>query len=277
VRTTISGRPPVPLATSEGSQSLTVGLRKGLDEGEFFLVYQPVFDLSTGSVVGAEALLRWLRPAHGVVHPDDFIPTLESSGLIVPVGRWVLNEACHQGANWWQRGHRMPMAVNLSTRQLQDGRILEDIKGALDESGLDPGSLVLELSEISLMQQGPPVVGQLQILKALGARIAIDDFGAGYNSFSYLQQLPVDILKIDESLVARMTTNFGAAAAVDSVAHLGRTIGLRTVAEGIETDEQKLLLQAAGIDYGQGILLAPPLDVREVDCLLDISIRDAEG
>ncbi len=171
----------------------------------------------------------------------------------------------------------MPMAVNVSSGQLDDGGILEDITGALDESGLDPGSLVVEITEITLMRQGPLIIGPLQTLKALGASIAIDDFGAGYNSFSYLQQFPVDFLKIDESLVARMTKSFGAAVAVHSVVQLGRAIGLRTVAEGIETDEQKLLLQAEGVDYGQGVLLAPPLDVREVDCLLDMAPGDSRS
>ncbi len=251
------------------SRSLVADLRGALDAGEFFVVYQPVFDLSSGSLFGVEALLRWQHPARGVVAPLEFVPVLESTGLIVPVGRWVLEQACRQGARWQDRGHRVALAVNVSGRQLERDAVVDDVDGALSASGLDPGVLIVELTETALMQDVPSIVGRLDLLKSLGVSIAVDDFGMGYSSISYLEQFPVDILKIDQSFVSRIADSSESAALVHSLVQLGKALGLRTVAEGIETDVQRLRLKAEAVDYGQGFLFAPPLDGKALDLLIE--------
>jgi len=180
---------------------LEVDLSTALGAGQFFLLYQPVVDLSSGVITGVEALLRWRHPTRGVLQPDDFIPALESSGLIVPVGRWVLEEACRQGAIWEGQGHRMAVAVNISARQLGRDQIVDDVQRALTASGFDPTLCVLELTETTLMHNVADTVVRLTRLKALGVRLAVDDFGTGYSSMAYLRQFPVDVLKIDRSVV----------------------------------------------------------------------------
>ena len=267
MRNARSGASPVALPDIDDRQTLEADLSRALDEDQFYLAYQPIFDLSTDAVVGAEALLRWLRPDRGTVHPDQFIPALESSGRIAAVGKWVLEESCRQGAIWQRQGHRVAMAVNISGRQLELGGVVDDVRSALDNSGLDPGSLILELTEISLMQGGSSVVPRLRLLKDLGVSVAIDDFGSGYSSVSYLEQFPVDILKIDESFVSRMSEIPASVPAVRRLVQLGNSMGLRMVAEGIETAQQKVLLRAESVHYGQGVLLAPPIDARGVEYL----------
>jgi EAL domain-containing protein (putative c-di-GMP-specific phosphodiesterase class I) len=207
-----------------------------------------------------------------VVQPDGFISVLESTGLIVPIGQWVLDTATRQGASWYEQGHRLAISVNISGRQLERERVIDDVRGALMASGLDPGLLILELTEISLMQDVDAVVTRLDQLKGLGVRIAIDDFGMGYSSISYLQQFPVDILKIDQSFVSRIAETRESAALVHTLVQLGKVLGLQTTAEGIETDEQRTRLLGENVDYGQGILLARPLDVEGLDRLLETSV-----
>jgi diguanylate cyclase (GGDEF)-like protein len=240
---------------------LEVELHGALESHQFFLMYQPTVDLSTGVFTGAEALLRWRHPERGVVMPDQFIPALESSGLIVPVGAWVLVEACRQAVRWADQGQPLVMSVNVSGRQLERDRVIDDVDRALSLTGLDPGLLVLELTETSLMSNVEASMERLQLLKALGVRIAIDDFGTGYSSLAYLRQFPIDVLKIDQMFVAGMTDSDESAALVDTLIQLGRALGLETVAEGVETDGQRLLLQAAGVDIGQGYLFARPMEV----------------
>ena len=219
-------------------------------------------------MVGVEALLRWSHPKRGVVLPDVFIPVLESSGMIISVGRWVLQEACRQGAHWHRQGHRFAISVNVSGRQLERDRIVDDVYGALSASALDPGMLILELTETSLMQNVESTVARLQLLKAVGVRLAVDDFGTGYSSISYLQQFPVDILKIDQSFIARIVDSKESAALVHTLVQLGKVLGLATVAEGIETDEQRDKLRAEKVDIGQGYLFARPLSVVAIERLL---------
>jgi len=261
------------LESVDDHRSLDVDLHRALGAEQFFLLYQPTFDLSSGTFTGVEALLRWRHPTRGVVQPDDFIPALEASGLIVPVGQWVLETACRQGATWHGRGHRFVVSVNVAAKQLQRDRIVDDVYRALSTSGFDAGSLVLELTESALMQDVDTTVTRLKMLKAIGVRLAIDDFGTGFSSLAYLQQFPIDILKIDRSFVSGIGDAEKSAAIVRTFVQLGRALGLEVIAEGIETDVQRRQLEAADVDTGQGFLLARPLEAGAVDQLL----RDTKG
>jgi len=238
------------------------------EAGEFFLLYQPTYDLTSGSLHGVEALLRWRHPIRGVVQPDDFIPALESNGLIVPVGRWVIEEACRQGAEWMRQGHRMTVAINVSANQFTRDGIVDDVRRALAESGLDPALCVLELTETILMDNATETLQLLDQLKALGVRLAIDDFGTGYSSLTYLSQFPIDILKIDRTFVTDIADDAEAASLVHHIVELARALQLETVAEGIENSVQRDQLIAERVDIGQGYLYGRPLEVAVVNQLL---------
>jgi len=253
----------------DDTRNLEKDLIGALEANQFFLLYQPTFDLSSGAFTGVEALLRWRHPTRGVIEPDDFIPTLEANGLIVPVGRWVLEEACQQGATWENQGHKVIVSINVSARQLDRDEIISDVHTALTSSGFDPGLCVLELTETTLMHNVDDTVGRLTLLKALGVRIAIDDFGTGYSSLAYLRQFPVDVLKIDRSFVSGVSDTSEAGALVHAMVQLGKALGLETVAEGVENEGQRMQLAAEHIDTGQGFLFARPLDVQAVDQLLN--------
>ena len=218
------------------------------------------FDLENRSVIGVEALIRWDHPTRGLVNPVDFIPAAEDTDLILPIGRWVLNEACQQGAVWHAAGYHVAMSVNVSSRQLADDAIIEDVRTALATSGLRPGSLILEVTESAIMEDAMATAARLAGLKTLGVRIAIDDFGTGYSSLAYLQQFPVDTLKIDRSFVAAMTDSRESRALVHTLVQLGKTLGLETIAEGIEETSQLRHLQGEACDAGQGFLFAHPLE-----------------
>jgi diguanylate cyclase (GGDEF)-like protein len=250
---------------------LEVDLSTALGADQFFLLYQPAVDLASGVITGVEALLRWHHPTRGVLQPDEFIPALESSGLIVPVGRWVLEEACRQGAIWAGQGQRMAVAVNISARQLDRDQIVNDVQRALTTSGFDPTLCVLELTETTLMHNVADTVVRLTRLKALGVRLAVDDFGTGYSSMAYLGQFPVDVLKIDRSFVSGIADIAEAPALIRTMVELGKALGLETVAEGVETDAQRAHLTAERVDTGQGFLFAQPLDVEAVNRLLEDS------
>ncbi len=249
--------------------TLEKDLHDALYENQFFLLYQPTFDLSSGAFTSVEALLRWRHPSRGVILPDDFIPALEASGLIVPVGRWVLHEACTQGAAWERQGHRVTVSINVSAKQLDRDQIVSDVHGALSSSGFDPALCVLELTETTLMHNVEETVGRLTLLKALGVRLAIDDFGTGYSSLAYLRQFPIDVLKIDRSFVSGITDTSEAVALVHAMVELGKALGLETVAEGVETDGQRLQLASENVDIAQGFLFARPLDVDAITRLLE--------
>ncbi len=250
------------------SRRLEVDLSSALEIGQFFLMYQPTIDLQTGDFSGVEALLRWRHPERGVVQPNDFIPALESSGLIIPVGAWVLAEACEQGATWHRRGFVFAVSVNISLKQLERDQIVEDVRVALSRSGLEPGSLILELTETALMHDSVGTVARLLSLKSLGVRIAIDDFGTGYSSLAYLRQFPIDILKIDRTFVSGIADSNESAALVHTLVQLGKVLGLETIAEGVETDDQRSRLEVERVDTGQGFLFARPLEVDDIDLLL---------
>jgi diguanylate cyclase (GGDEF)-like protein len=247
---------------------LEVDLEGALHGEQFFLMYQPTVDLSSGAFTGVEALLRWRHPERGVVQPDDFIPALESSGFIIPVGAWVLHEACRQGALWQGRGHRFTVSVNISAKQLERDRLVTDVQEAITMSGFDANELILELTETALMHDSGSTLNRLMLLKALGVRIAIDDFGTGYSNVAYLRQFPIDILKIDRSFVSGIADSRESAALVHTLVQLGKVLGIETIAEGVETNDQRSRLETERVDTGQGFLFARPLTVVDLDRLL---------
>jgi diguanylate cyclase (GGDEF)-like protein len=247
---------------------LGVDLQGALEGGQFFLMYQPTVDLATGGFTGVEALLRWNHPDRGVVMPDDFIPALESSGLIIPVGAWVLHEACRQGALWQGRGHRFTVSVNISAKQLERDQLVTDVREAISISGFDSSELILELTETALMHDSGSTLSRLMLLKALGVRVAIDDFGTGYSSLAYLRQFPIDILKIDRSFVSGIADSKESEALVHTLVQLGKVLGIETIAEGVETNDQRSRLETEHVDTGQGFLFARPLAVADLDRLL---------
>jgi diguanylate cyclase (GGDEF)-like protein len=256
---------------------LEVDLHAALEDEQFFLLYQPTVDLATGAFTGVEALIRWHHPERGTVGPDEFIPALEASGLIVPVGRWVLETACRQGAVWQRQGHRITMSVNVSVVQLERDQIVDEVRAALATSGLDPTMLVLELTETALMRDVQATLMRLNLLKTIGVGIAIDDFGTGYSSLAYLRQFPIDLLKIDRSFVSGITESSESAAIVHTLVQLGKVLELKIIAEGIENDRQLAQLRAEHVDIGQGFLFARPLDVDDVGGLLKVAPRAATG
>jgi diguanylate cyclase (GGDEF)-like protein/PAS domain S-box-containing protein len=228
----------------------------------FRLAYQPIISLATGEVQGVEALLRWQHAERGLVSPMDFIPLAEETGLIVPLGRWVLHAACRQ-AGAWRRAHpnaaALHVAVNVAERQLRDPDFVADVRAALAAGQLPSEALLLEITEGALVQEPERVRRTLVALKALGVRLAVDDFGTGYSSLSYLQRFPIDVLKIDKSFVRGVASEEGDRAIARTVVALGRTLGLHTVAEGVETEAQRAVLAGLGCDLGQGYLFARPL------------------
>jgi diguanylate cyclase (GGDEF)-like protein len=254
-------------------RQLEVDLHGALENGQFFLLYQPTVDLATGNFTGVEALIRWHHPQRGIVLPDEFIPALETSGLIVPVGQWVLDTACRQGAAWQSLGHRITVSVNVSAVQLERDRIVDEVHQALDASGFDPAMLILELTETALMSDVQATLVRLNLLKAVGVGIAIDDFGTGYSSLAYLRQFPIDELKIDQSFVSGIADSSESAAIVHTLVQLGKVLELKTIAEGIENHDQLERLKAEHVDVGQGFLFARPLEEKGVTHLLN----DAAG
>jgi diguanylate cyclase (GGDEF)-like protein/PAS domain S-box-containing protein len=247
---------------------LDADLRGALAQGQFLLLYQPVFDLDRVNVSGVEALLRWRHPSRGVVPPDHFIPMLEESGLIVDVGRWVMAEACRQAAEWHRHDHRLSMSVNVSMRQLEVPTFVDHITDALAASGLDPTSLVIEITESTLMRDAEATVRRLREIKDLGVHVAIDDFGTGYSSLAYLQQFPVDAIKIDRSFISAMADSPESGALIHTLVELGRTLGLETLAEGIEDNEQLHKLQEEHCDRGQGFLFSRPIEPDAIEAFL---------
>jgi EAL domain-containing protein (putative c-di-GMP-specific phosphodiesterase class I) len=235
-------------------------LQRALSTDEFELRYQPVVRLADGSVSGVEALLRWRHPDRGLISPADFIPIAEETGLIIPIGRWVLREGCRHARRLANPdGRPLRMSVNLSLKQIQHSDIVADVRDALEEAQLPPERLTLEITESVLMDDTELAVSRLSDLKALGVTLALDDFGTGYSSLSYLSRFPVDILKMDRSFLrAGSTPDVNSLA--NAVVGLGATLSLEVVAEGIEVPEQAESLRALGCHLGQGFLFARPLD-----------------
>jgi diguanylate cyclase (GGDEF)-like protein/PAS domain S-box-containing protein len=257
---------------------LEADLRGAIERDELVLYYQPTVELATGRIAGIEALARWAHPERGLVPPEQFIPLAEDSGLIVPVGRWVLDEACRQTAQWQRRFgvHRgLAIGVNLSGRQLHEPGLVDDIEAIVSRHGLAPNSLILEITESVLMAQTEEVYSTLAGLQALGLRLAIDDFGTGYSSLSYLQSFPIEILKIDRSFVARVAAGPEDSAVARAIVKLAQTLKLDIVAEGIERQDQLDRLLELGCGNGQGYLFSTPVPASELEELLARPGRDA--
>ncbi len=259
---------PTMQAVALDRLGLLTDLDTALEGEQFFLLYQPIVDLDSLRLRGVEALLRWRNPTRGVIAPNDFIPMLEESGSIVDVGRWVLREACAQAASWHGRGHPVTMSVNVSMRQLEDDSLLDDVREALDANRLDPSALVIEVTESTLMRDANATVSRLRKLKELGVALAIDDFGTGYSSLSYLRQFPVDVLKIDRSFVAEMDGSRESSALVHTLVALGKTLGLTTLAEGIEEGAQLESLRAERCERGQGFIFSQPVEPAAIEAFL---------
>ena len=244
---------------------LEMELRAAIGTDQFFLVYQPIFNLRQMKVIGVEALLRWRHPFRGVIEPDQFIPSLEESGMIIEVGRWVLGEACRQARIWQDRGQSLTMAVNVSGRQFTDGGLVDDVSHAFQSADLDPTTLIVEITETMLMADPGLAVRQLEALRALGVRLAIDDFGTGYSSLAYLRQFPVDSIKIDRSFISGTAASSEGEALIHTLVQLGKALKLETVAEGIEEYSQLTNLQEEQCDSGQGFLFARPLEPEDAE------------
>jgi diguanylate cyclase (GGDEF)-like protein/PAS domain S-box-containing protein len=263
---------PAMHATVIERLDLAADLSRAVEKGQLHLCYEPQISLASGRICCLEALVRWRHPARGEVSPGEFIPLAEDTGMILAIGRWVLREACRQVKAWqerWPAPVPLTIAVNLSARQLQYSGIVDEVRAALAAAGLDPQSLVLEITETAIMEHLDAAIALLTELRRLGVRLALDDFGTGYSSLSYLQRLPVDILKIDRSFVAGVARSTEDSALARGILTLGQTLGLETVAEGIETAEQLAALRALGCQLGQGYLFARPLGPAAVDALLE--------
>ncbi len=241
-------------------------LHRALDRRELTLLYQPVVAISGNGTMGVEALIRWQHPEQGLVPPDRFIPVAEESGLIIPIGAWVLEEACRQLRHWRESGESGPagrMEVNLSARQIDHPELVATVEGILEQTGLPPENLTLEITESALMRDAVSALQVLQALKSIGVALAIDDFGTGYSSLSYLQRFPLDILKVDKSFVDELGLDQGTEI-VAAVINLAHALGLNVVAEGVETEEQLTSLQQLGCDYAQGFLFSRPVPASEL-------------
>jgi len=245
-------------------------LRKAIEREEFVIYYQPKVDLTSGRLHGFEALVRWEHPKRGIVGPGEFIPLAEERGLIVPIGRWVLEESCRQARSWRDRhGEQAPaIGVNLSAGQFRHPRLAELVAAVLEDTGLDPDKLLLEVTESAVMEDAESSSATLKDLSALGVRIAIDDFGTGYSSLSYLQRFPLDMLKIDRSFVSDLGQDPKGAAIVGTVCTLGRNLGMQVLAEGVETAEQVEQLRKFGCDLGQGYYFSRPVPAERAEGLI---------
>ncbi|MHB8842350.1 MAG: sensor domain-containing protein [Candidatus Aquicultor sp.] len=254
--------------------ALENSVRKALERQEFLLYYQPIVDLTTGNIVALEALLRWQHPDHGLVYPSEFIPILEETGLIIPVGEWVVNTACKQAKTWQDKGlPPIRMAVNLSPRQFQQEGMVEMICEALDKSGLSPEYLELEITESAVMKDVDSAVTMFHKLKELGMYISVDDFATGYSSLSFLKRFPADTLKIDQSFIRDAIQNTNDAEIARAIITLAHNLGMKAIAEGVETVEQLEFLRRLKCDEIQGYVFSRPLPVQEATELLATEMR----
>jgi EAL domain-containing protein (putative c-di-GMP-specific phosphodiesterase class I) len=251
----------IPEMSASVAQRLEIEtyLRRALERGEFCIHYQPQFDLQSGRMAGQEALLRWNNPKLGAVPPDRFIPVAEESGLIVPIGTWVLEEACRQTAAWRDAGYGLNgVSVNVSAIQFGRPDFVDTVGEALHATGLDPKLLELELTESLVIRDVRESAHQMEKLRKLGVQISVDDFGKGYSSLSYLQRLPIDVLKLDRSFVEELKSSANNSSLVQGIVSLAHGLGIRVTAEGVETEQQLELVHSSGCDKVQGFLLGRP-------------------
>lgn len=244
------------------------GLRVAEQRNELRLLYQPKVDLASGRIIGVEALLRWQHPVLGAISPERFIPIAEETGLIVPIGEWVLRSACMQARTWRDNGIDLPIAVNLSACQFRQRNLAQTIHRILSETGVPPRFIEIEITESDVMENAESAIATLGELKARGIRISIDDFGTGYSSLSYLKRFPLDVLKIDRSFVRDIAVDSDDAAIVEAIIALARSLEIKVVAEGVETHEQMAFLNRAGCNFAQGYLFSPPAEAEQVAALL---------
>lgn len=267
-RNTIRFFEPAMQAHLEHRAAMEADLRHALSEYQFVLHYQPQFD-SERRVVGAEALVRWHHPVRGHISPVEFIPLAEETGLILPLGHWILERACQQLYRWQSRGWRLDMAVNISARQFRHPDFVDIVHSVLDLSGIDPGGLKLEITESMMLDEVDDTIEKMTELKRLGVSFSIDDFGTGYSSLSYLKRLPLDQLKIDQSFVRDVVADSNDAVIVRAIIAMADSLGFDTIAEGVETEEQHAFLLAQGCRYFQGYLFSVPLCADDIDSLID--------
>jgi diguanylate cyclase (GGDEF)-like protein/PAS domain S-box-containing protein len=254
-------------------QSMESELRRALKNQEFLLHYQPKVNLDTGAITGVEALIRWQQPHGALIPPAEFVPIAEDCGLIVPIGRWVMREACKQARAWQDAGLRhLRMAVNVSAVEFRENGFVDYVRMILSDTGLDAHYLVLELTERVLMENAKSTALVLEELKAMGVQLAVDDFGTGYSSLSYLRQFPIDVLKIDQSFIQKITSNLDDSTIISAIIGMGRNLHHIVIAEGIETHEQITYLQSQHCEEGQGYLLSPPVGAIQFGHLLETGI-----
>lgn len=254
-------------------QSIEESLRRAIERQEFTLHYQPKVNLRTGQITGAEALLRWTNHVRGQVHPGQFIGVAEACGLILPIGTWVLREACKQARGWVDAGLRVgTMAVNISALEFGDENFLEGLFAILNDTGLDPKCLELELTESVLMKRVASTKSILRTLRGRGVQLAVDDFETGYSSLSYLTKFPIDALKIDQSFVRQITATPDDTAIVTAVISMGRSLNLRVIAEGVETHEELTFLHAHRCNEAQGYYFSRPVPPEQFAKLIETGI-----
>ncbi len=264
-------------SVTEGHGMLELDLNSALGEEQFFLLYQPIYNLNSQRVVGLEALIRWQHPKQGVLEPADFLPLAEETGLIVPIGRWVLEQACSRAAAWTVAGHRVGVSVMVSTAQLNRDGFATDVRRALQQSGIEPALLTLEISETTVMLDVAAFGERIREIKQLGVRVAIDDFGNGYAYRSALQQMPLDFLKVDRSSLAASEDEDYRSWLLEAILHFGRDISLTVIAKGVESAEQLGALRTMGCTMAQGFYLGEPTPADTVDALLNKDFAAAQS
>jgi len=260
---------PEMLEAAEAQARLERELREALDTERLYLAYLPSVDIETGRVTGAEALLRWDHPERGVVLARDFVPLLEQSGTIVDIGSWVLQEACMQAAAWQRRELGIAVNVNLSARQVRADVLLDDLRNAIETSLVDPSLIVLEVAEATVVEDAATVAERLSAFKALGVQIAVDNFGSAYATLSQLQALPLDSVKIDRSLIADIGKQDSGAAMIRTLVQIADGLGLQTVAEGVEDEQQLKELRKAGCTGALGYLFSEPVEAETLDRIFE--------
>ena len=246
-------------------------LRRALERGEFRVYYQPIVSLTTGRLAGFEALMRWQHPERGLVSPGDFIPIAEETGLILPMGQWILMEACRQMSEWqkkYPQYRRLSMSVNISSRQFSQRGTIDLLKNVLEKTGLNPALLKLEITETAIMENTETAMEILLALKKMGVQLSVDDFGTGYSSLGYLYRFPMDVLKIDRSFISRVDTDGEKLELVRTIITLAWNLGMDVIAEGVETTKQLAQLKMLKCEYGQGYLFSKPMSAEHTEKFL---------